>query len=78
MYVNVPCQNFSHLRLSFWLVFPISCPYFCPQTENVNLATIMNLCCFNLYVFVLLSFIFLYLDNASWIREGELSGRVGH
>ena len=34
----------------------------------------MNLCCFNLYLFGLLSLFFFLLDNSSCMRVGELSG----
>ena len=33
----------------------------------------MNLRCFNLYLFGLLYLFFLFLDNSSWMRVGELS-----
>ena len=52
----------------------VSCPYLGAETENVNLATIVNLRCFNLYLFGLLSLSFLLLDNSSWMRVGDLSG----
>ena len=46
--------------LSFWLVLHVSCLYSGAQTEHVSLATILNLCCFNLYLFGLLSLFFLF------------------
>ena len=37
-------------------LFHVSYPYFSAQTENVNLANLLNLFCFNLYLFGLLFF----------------------
>ena len=54
-------------------LFHVSYPYFSAQTENVNLANLLNLFCFNLYLFGLLFFLSL-LDKSSWMRLGELSG----
>ena len=54
-------------------LFHVSYPYFSAQTENVNLANLLNLFCFNLYLFGLLFFLLL-LDKSSWMRVGELSG----
>ena len=75
---------------SFWLEFHICSHYFGAKTENVNLAAIMDLSCFSLYLFSFLSFFFLkffrrdnvrqlWLDKGGWVirRAGRKKTYLG-